>query len=362
MRMLAAVLVLAFSGLCAPASQAKEAYFKTFLQKYQQYAGPLQTRGCANCHNDDFTLNPYGKAVSAEKTAEGQAVVTDSVLSKIENLDSDGDGSSNIDEIKAGTAPGDPTSKPSRPVPAKPAAGSASTPTHSTGTVHPGQPSEKPTAAASHGVTPPPHPGTTPPPAPGTSSASHATAPPGGTTTITPTPAPTPSTSTGDEAAPAPLPSASPSTSGSSPAPLKAPAEPLVPPNFFHSAVVHFPIALFLAGLFLDLLGFWKKNQTLLYAGWYNLVLAAISAVAASATGAIATIRMNIGLDTKIGVHMLMALIASFIMWGMVALRVHRHEEMNAPARLLYFVLAFAGLVLISWAGHLGGEYVMYGG
>ena len=42
----------------------------------------------------------------------------------------------------------------------------------------------------------------------------------------------------------------------------------------------------------------------------------------------------------------------------MVALRVHRHSEMGKPVRMLYYILAVAGLVLIFYSGHLGGQYV----
>jgi len=116
----------------------------------------------------------------------------------------------------------------------------------------------------------------------------------------------------------------------------------------------------------LDLIGYWKKNRTLLFAGWYNLVLAATTAVAAVLTGFWATINLKLPLSSAtgtfgmslIGTHILLAMISSILMWVMVSLRVHRHEEMQTPNRMLYYTIAFACLVLISYAGHLGGEYV----
>ncbi|HWP30444.1 MAG TPA: DUF2231 domain-containing protein [Fimbriimonadales bacterium] len=139
---------------------------------------------------------------------------------------------------------------------------------------------------------------------------------------------------------------------------VKPPPKPLIPKNAFHPAVVHFPIALFLAALVLDLYGLIRKDKTFLFAGWYNLLFAAISAVVASLTGVAAGVMLRVPLRGLIAQHMAYALAAAFVMWMMVALRVHRHQKMNVPLRVLYFALAVVGLVTLVWAGHLGGVYV----
>jgi hypothetical protein len=68
---------------------------------------------CLACHGKmpptKTDLNPYGKDLS--KAAAGKAL-DEKILRSIEKLDSDKDGASNIVEIKAGTLPGDPKSKP----------------------------------------------------------------------------------------------------------------------------------------------------------------------------------------------------------------------------------------------------------
>ena len=121
---------------------------------------------------------------------------------------------------------------------------------------------------------------------------------------------------------------------------------------------MHFPIGLFLAGLLLDFIGMVKNQKALLLAGWYNLVLAAASTIFAALSGVLAMSLMKLPYKGLIFEHMLYAVGASVIMWLMVALRVHRHEKMNVPVRLLYYALAVAGLVTISYAGHLGGVFV----
>ncbi len=68
---------------------------------------------CLVCHAKmpptKTDLNPYGADMS--KAAAGKAV-DEKTMRAIEKLDSDKDGASNIVEIKAGTHPGDPKSKP----------------------------------------------------------------------------------------------------------------------------------------------------------------------------------------------------------------------------------------------------------
>jgi len=66
---------------------------------------------CGTCHTKampkkgEADANAYGKALGATKK-DGKYD-----FAKIEKLDSDGDGVSNLDEIKKGTNPGDPASK-----------------------------------------------------------------------------------------------------------------------------------------------------------------------------------------------------------------------------------------------------------
>jgi uncharacterized membrane protein len=142
------------------------------------------------------------------------------------------------------------------------------------------------------------------------------------------------------------------------PSPEPKSAAPFPPKNGFHPAVVHFPIGLFIAGLALDSLGLLRRSRNLLFAGWYNLVLAAISGVAAAATGYLAMVLQKLPNSGLIKQHLVYAIASAVIMWLMVALRVHRHEKMNLPARAAYYLLAAAGLMLISYAGHLGGVFV----
>jgi hypothetical protein len=92
----------------------------TFLKTYHpEKDSALSKAKCTVCHVKGKELNVYGKdlqkALQEKKTKE----LTAEILKSIEKLDSDKDGVSNGDELKAGTLPGDPKSKPATSKPAQ---------------------------------------------------------------------------------------------------------------------------------------------------------------------------------------------------------------------------------------------------
>ena len=52
-----------------------------------------------------------------------------------------------------------------------------------------------------------------------------------------------------------------------------------------HVALIHFPIALFIAAVALDYLAQWRKDRMLAVAEYFNLLLAAVSTAPVVATG-----------------------------------------------------------------------------
>jgi hypothetical protein len=88
---------------------------KAFVTKYPDAKASLGK--CSTCHvkslpkKEDHEMNPYGKDVQTKAVVDPKAEMKTYAFEKIEALDSDGDGAKNIDEIKAGTNPGDPKSK-----------------------------------------------------------------------------------------------------------------------------------------------------------------------------------------------------------------------------------------------------------
>jgi hypothetical protein len=72
---------------------------------------PASTVSCSTCHTSSIpALNAYG----ADYKSNGRSAAA---LATIEPTDSDGDGYTNLQEINAGTNPGDPSSHPSAVTP-----------------------------------------------------------------------------------------------------------------------------------------------------------------------------------------------------------------------------------------------------
>ncbi|WP_370574195.1 hypothetical protein [Methanomethylovorans sp.] len=96
------VLFLALVVLIgAPTVSAKSSYLSSLNQHYNTSGTNLDS--CKTCHTSSGgSLNPYGRAYSSNGRN----------FASIENLDSDNDGFTNIEEINALTFPGNPTDYP----------------------------------------------------------------------------------------------------------------------------------------------------------------------------------------------------------------------------------------------------------
>ena len=91
------VAVVVLTG--APMASAKPSFLTSFNQHYDTAGTRLDS--CATCHNGD-ARNPYGRAYSGSGKN----------FASIENLDSDGDGFTNLVEINALNFPGKPDDHP----------------------------------------------------------------------------------------------------------------------------------------------------------------------------------------------------------------------------------------------------------
>lgn len=98
-------------AIISSAAFATISWNKQFKSTYTSKPDSAITKAsCVVCH-----LKPTGKGGlnSYGKSLDGKAVSAQS-LKSVENKDADGDGVSNINEIKAGTLPGDANSKPAK--------------------------------------------------------------------------------------------------------------------------------------------------------------------------------------------------------------------------------------------------------
>jgi len=123
-----------------------------------------------------------------------------------------------------------------------------------------------------------------------------------------------------------------------------------------HVVLIHFPIALYLAGVALDLLALWLKRKNLAEAAYLNLTLAALAAFPAVATGLLAWQWQLEGQKLK-GIlleHLIAGGGAAVAICGtwLVHYRSRRARTGLPPAR---FLLEGLGTIAVMAAGHLGG-------
>ncbi len=130
----------------------------------------------------------------------------------------------------------------------------------------------------------------------------------------------------------------------------------LFPKHAQHPVLVHFPIALFIFGLFLDLFGVYGKHDNLIQAGYYCLLGAAVTAVPSYITGLLAY-HYAFGGKTIIplsGMALYHFLFATTTTIFMIALAVRRRK--NADVTSGYIAAALLTALLLAVTGHLGGN------
>jgi uncharacterized membrane protein len=131
----------------------------------------------------------------------------------------------------------------------------------------------------------------------------------------------------------------------------------------FHPMVVHFPVALILAGFLADLLFlFFRKQAWLSKTGFYLMVLGTLGAVAAYLTGQFFTAHPGEGAIVEIfSRHESLALVTLLIMCiaTLVRIAVVIWKKDSAFFHWLVFGLYLLGTLSVSATGYLGGVMVM---
>ncbi len=248
-------------GCMAAVGQAKPPFFELYKSYYKVDASsPVGQAGCKNCHSEGTRRNAYGKELSKLVKMSDNGMLTVEMLQKVENLDSDGDGWANGDEIKAGFLPGDPA-------------------------VHPeGKPGDpiKPKATDK-----------------------------------------------------------------------KAGGGSLIPTHAFHPSFVHFPIALFIFGMILELVGVRKKSSEYAKAAYWNLIGALVSLAIVVPTGVAAWLMNGLKIEGTLLIHMLLAASSLTLMIISLSLR-----KRLGPTNSIYLTILVINAIVIALTGHFGGNLV----
>ena len=124
-----------------------------------------------------------------------------------------------------------------------------------------------------------------------------------------------------------------------------------------HVALIHFPIALFVAAVAFDLLAVWRHSRGLATAVYYNLTAAAISTVPAAASGLLAWQWQLEGKRLKgiLLLHLLSGLVSTALIW--LVWWLHFRTRRKPAGALFAFRLPVEVLaaVVVALTGHIGG-------
>jgi uncharacterized membrane protein len=124
-----------------------------------------------------------------------------------------------------------------------------------------------------------------------------------------------------------------------------------------HVVLIHFPIALFIIGVFFDFLAQWKKQHLLAAVAYYNLLVAAISTIPVVVTGILAWQLELEGQKLKgiLLMHLVMGCISSILIW--LVWFIHRKTQGKQDNVLPGYRLPIEAVaaVFVAVTGHLGG-------
>jgi len=124
-----------------------------------------------------------------------------------------------------------------------------------------------------------------------------------------------------------------------------------------HVVLIHFPIALLLAGVAFDFAAEWSKKQALAAVAYYNLLIAAICSVPAVATGLLAWRWQLEGEPLKglLLLHLVLGGASSALIWlvGWLHFRAGRRPDTTLPRYRLPIELLAAAVVTLT--AHVGG-------
>jgi len=124
-----------------------------------------------------------------------------------------------------------------------------------------------------------------------------------------------------------------------------------------HVVLIHFPIALFIAGVTFDFLGQWTKQRILAAAAYCNLLAAAVFTLPVLITGLLAWQWQLEGQRLKgiLLLHLVLGCASSLLIWVVwyIHLRAERKHGGVLPSYRL--PIEAAGVALVALVGHLGG-------
>lgn len=130
-----------------------------------------------------------------------------------------------------------------------------------------------------------------------------------------------------------------------------------IPAHSFHPLFVHFPIALFLFGAFLDVLGFRRGDDGLRRFAVWNLGAGALFALPTVLTGLAAMLALEKALEGGMLIHFAAGLSGALLMLATFLVR----RKGDPPTGVGYWVLLGLACTATTVAGHFGAMLVFGG-
>lgn len=131
--------------------------------------------------------------------------------------------------------------------------------------------------------------------------------------------------------------------------------------SHFHPMIVHFPVALITVGFLADVLSLlFKKEQCLSKAGYYLMILGALSAIAAFLTGEFFTAEMTGAASEVKENHEIFAKITMYVIGIAAIIRIFItiQKRENSKLKWLIFALYAIAMIAVGITGFLGGTLV----
>lgn len=125
-----------------------------------------------------------------------------------------------------------------------------------------------------------------------------------------------------------------------------------------HVVLIHFPIALFIAGVIFDFLAQSAKRRALAVVAYYNLLGAAITAVPAIASGILAWQFQLEGQKLKgvLLMHLVLGWTSAILIWVAWGLHLRAKRRMLSEGLPVFRLgLEAVAVAIIAFTGHLGG-------
>ena len=124
-----------------------------------------------------------------------------------------------------------------------------------------------------------------------------------------------------------------------------------------HVVLIHFPIALLVAGVLCDVLAHWKKKRALKAAAEFNLWAAAILAVPVVATGLPAWQWQLEGQRLKgvLRMHLVLGSFSTILLWLAVGLRSREWKKSDSSLPAWQAIFELLCVLGIGLTAHLGG-------